>query len=156
MTESRQQLTTTTPDERLRQAGIVSWTKLLSPPDLDRHRAALGIELEVVSAKVDRFGWGKMPDALRIRLRQDWMDTLQDYGVDEVRAACAEALEDNPREATNEGRIKARIIAARARRLAAVPKPIEPEPETRKPDAATRAAQAAELLAGFKRMDAAE
>lgn len=127
---------------------------MLSPPDLDRHRAALGIELEVVSAKVDRFGWGKMPEALRIRLRQDWMDALQDYALDEVRAACAEALEENPRDATNEGRIKARIIAARARRLAALPKPLEPQPAPRKPDAATRAAQAAELLPTFKRMDA--
>lgn len=131
-------------------------TKSLSPPDLDRHRADLGIELEVASVKVDRFGWSKMPEALRIRLRQDWMDALQDFGLDEVRAACGEALEENPREATNEGRIKARIIAARARRLAALPKPPEPMPEIRKPDAAIRAAQAAELLSTFKRMDTTE
>ncbi len=131
-------------------------TKSLSPQELDHHRAALGIELEVTSAKVDRFGWGKMPDALRIRLRQDWMDALQDFTIDEVREACREALADSPRDAVNEQRIKALVIAARARRLAAIPKPPAPDLTDRRPDAETRARQARELLAKFNRMDAAE
>lgn len=133
-------------------------TKSLSPPALDRHRASLGIELEVVSVKVDRFGWDRMGDGLRLRLRQDWMDALQDFSIDEVRAACREALGGNPRDAVNEQKIKALIIADRARRLAAVPKPIAPEPVVERPDAATRARIAAELLGSFtpKKMDAAE
>ena len=131
-------------------------TKSLSPQGLDHHRAALGIELEVTSAKVDRFGWGKMPDALRIRLRQDWMDALQDFTIDEVRAACREALAESPRDACNEEKIKALVIADRARRLAAIPKPSAPDLTDRRPDAETRARQARELLAKFNRMDAAE
>lgn len=133
-------------------------TKLLSPPALDRHRAALGIELEVVSVKADRFGWDRMSNDLRMRLRQDWMDALQDFTLDEVRAACREALGGNARDAVNEEKVKALIIADRARRLAAIPKPPEPETKTERPDAETRARIANELLAGFnpKRMDAAQ
>jgi hypothetical protein len=116
----------------------------------------LGIELQVASAKVDRFGWDRMPPELRTRLRQDWMDALQDFALGEVQAACRQALGDNPRDAVNEQKIKALIIADRARRLAAIPKPPEPDPVDRRPDAETRARQAAELLANMKRMDAAE
>lgn len=148
----------TTSETRLAKAGIVSLTKSLSPPALDHHRAALGIELEVVSVKADRFGWDRMSNDLRLRLRQDWMDALQDFTLDEVRAACREALGGNARDAVNEEKIKALIIADRARRLAAIPKPLLPEPESKRPDAETRALLANELLAGFnsKRMDAAQ
>ena len=105
--------------------------------------------------KVDRFGWGKMPDGLRIRLRQDWMDALQDFSISEVQAACRAALSDAPRDAVNEQRIKALVIADRARRLAAVPKQSLPEPEVKKPDAETRRRIAAEVLGAFtpKKMD---
>lgn len=112
--------------------------------------------MEVVSVKVDRFGWGQMNDTLRKRLRQDWVDALQDFALVEVQDACKVALGGNPRDAVNEEKIKALVIADRARRLMAIPKPPEPEQKPVKPDADTRARLAAELLSGFtpKRMDA--
>jgi hypothetical protein len=108
--------------------------------------------------KVDRFGWANMADGLRKRLRQDWVDCLQDYGLEEVRSACRESLGGSSRDAVNEEKVKALVIADRARRLAAIPKQSLPAPDLRKPDAETRARIAAELLGGFtpKRMDAAE
>lgn len=98
-----------------------------------------------------------MHDGLRKRLRQDWVDALQDYGLEEVRSACREALGGNAKDAVNEEKVKSMIIADRACRLAAIPKHPLPAPEIRKPDAETRARQAAELLGKApKRMDAAE
>ena len=108
-------------ETRLQKAGIVSWTKLLTSHELDRHRAALAIELEVQSIKVDRFGWNAMNEALRKRLRQDWVDALQDYGIEEVRAACRTALAGNVRDAVNEEKIRGLVIADRGHRLAAIP-----------------------------------
>lgn len=93
-----------------------------------------------------------MSDGLRTRLRQDWMDALQDFTIPEVRAAIAAALEESPKEATNEGRIKARIVADRGRRLLSLPKPIDRDESDRRPPAHIRAAQAAELLGSIKRM----
>jgi hypothetical protein len=118
----------------------------------------LAVELEVVSVKVDRFGWGQMNDTLRKRLRQDWVDALQDFALSEVQDACRVALGGNQKDAVNEEKIKAMVVADRARRLLAIPKPPEPERKIERPDAEARARIAAELLGSFtpKRMDAAE
>lgn len=147
----------TTTQDRLQKAGIVSWTKSLKSHELDHHRALLAVELEVVSVKVDRFGWAQMNDTLRKRLRQDWVDALQDFALAEVQDACKVALGGNAKDAVNEEKIKALVLVDRARRLAAIPKPSLPDTESQRPDAETRARIAAEVLgaANFtpKRMD---
>ena len=110
--------------------------------------------------KVDRFGWGQMNDTLRKRLRQDWVDALQDFALAEVQDACKVALGGNPRDAVNEEKIKVLVIADRARRLAAIPKQSLPAPVVDRPDAAERQRIAAEVLKSVnftpKKMDAAE
>ena len=138
--------TEVTTGNRLQQAGIVSLTKSLKSHELDRHRALLAVELEVVSVKVDRFGWGQMNDTLRKRLRQDWVDALQDFTLAEVQDACKVALGGNAKDAVNEEKIKTLVMQDRARRLAAIPKQSLPEPERALPDAETRRRIAAEIL----------
>jgi hypothetical protein len=76
------------------------------------------------------------------------MDALQDYPLDEIRAACREAVLARPSAMPNEGHILAKIMEARARFLKlARPVPL-PEPVREK----VSATAAAEIMAqaGFK------
>jgi hypothetical protein len=107
----------------LARAGIVFLTKSLPPPALERHKAYLGLELEVLSRKLDRFGWDSMDPAIRTRLRADWMNALADFTLDEVQAACRVALRNKAKDALNEETIVGIIQSNRARIVAALPKP---------------------------------
>lgn len=85
--------------------------------------------MEILAKKFDRFGWERdSGSAAQDGLIVDWMDALQDYPLDEVRAACRQAVLSNPNKMPNEGHVKAEIIKARARIVAANPKRVEPEP----------------------------
>lgn len=122
-------------------------TKSLPPHELERHRAALGLELEVMSRKLDRFGWDQMDPTIRTRLRADWADALADFTIDEVQAACREALGGKPAEAMNEERIAGIVQRNRGRVVASLPKPAEPFREREPVDKG--AAQAIVDAAGF-------
>lgn len=94
-------------------------SKLLASQDLDRHRAMLGLELEIMSKKLDRFGWDRDRDTpAHDRIVIDWMDALQDFPLSEVQAACRQWLRDSPRKMPNEGDIFS-IISEQRRRVAA-------------------------------------
>lgn len=41
--------------------------------------------LEVASAKIDRFGWDRMSDAIKDQLCKDWVTALGKYRLDEVK-----------------------------------------------------------------------
>lgn len=105
--------------------------KSLASPALTEHRAMLALELEVLSKKVDRFGWDRDRNSpAHDRLVIDWMDALQDYPLDEVRAACRAFIAGNPNKPPHEGHILALIDAARVKFLQdhARAKPPAPEP----------------------------
>ncbi|KAF0675093.1 hypothetical protein PMES_02614 [Profundibacterium mesophilum KAUST100406-0324] len=100
----------------------------------------VAVELEVLAKKFDRFGWERdRGSAAHDRMLTDWMDALQDYPLDEIRAACRAAVLANPGKMPNEGHIAAQIIAARGKRVAALPKPA-PVNEPRETLSADRAA----------------
>jgi len=102
-------------------------SKSLGSQDLAQHRAMVAVELEVLAKKLDRFGWERDRGSMaHDRMLTDWMDALQDYPLDEVRAACAAAIIANPNKMPNEGHVRAEIMKARQRIVAALPKPIEP------------------------------
>lgn len=108
----------------------------------------VGLELEVLSKKVDRFGWDRdRGSASHDRIMRDWMDVLQDYLLDEVQAACRAALLSNPNKMPNEGHVRAEIIKARAKVVASLPEPVEPVPVLDRVDPETAAEIMAE--AGF-------
>ena len=114
----------------------------------------VAFELEVVSTKIDRFGWGQMSEAMKDRLTLDWMDALDPYGLDEIKTACSVLMGSKPKDATNEHRVKAAIVAGRAKALAALPKPLPlPEPERPEPSAASKErvnAMVEDLSSGLK------
>lgn len=124
-------------------------SKSLGSQELAQHRAMVAVELEVLAKKLDRFGWERDRNSpAHDRLVVDWMDALQDYPLDEIRAACRAAVMDRPNSMPNEGHIIAKIMDARAAfvRTARKPEPAEPPREKISAD------RAAEILAevGFK------
>jgi hypothetical protein len=119
----------------------------------------VAVELEVMAKKFDRFGWDRdRGSAAHDRMITDWMDALQDFPLDEVKAACRAAVLENPNRMPNEGHIRSQIMAARKRAVQGLPKP---EPEYYRPPSPTaeEKARVSELLAsaGFapKRFDGA-
>jgi hypothetical protein len=111
----------------------------------------VAFELEVISKKVDRFGWDRDRNTpAQDRLLIDWMDALQDYPVDEVRAACRMHTQEKPNKVPNEGHIKAIIIRERGRVAASQPKPVQPDPPRPSPTPEQKA-KADELVAQFAR-----
>ena len=96
---------------------------------LKKHLSLISFELEVVSTKIDRFGWGQMSKDMKDRLTADWVDILGDFRLAEVREACSALMGSKPKDATNECMVKVQILASRAIELQS----LQPEPEP-KPD----------------------
>lgn len=120
---------------------------------MTKHKALVAVELEALAKKFDRFGWERdHGKAAQDRLIMDWIEALCDFPLDEIQAACREAVRDNPDKMPNEGHILKRIIAKRAEIRRAAPKPEAPrnypsmDPEAQ----AERKRKAEEILAGFK------
>ena len=83
----------------------------------------IAVELEVLAKKTDRFGWDRDRGSMaHDRLLLDWMDALQDFTLDEVKAACRQAVLDDPKHMPNEGQIVSLIMAGRKAKVAALPK----------------------------------
>lgn len=135
---------------------LVHLTKSLSPQELDSHRAQVGVRLEVLVRKTDKFGWDRMDPNVRTILRKDWMDALQDFTLPEIDEACRAAVMANPDRCPNEGHIRGLILKERAAIRASIPKPAAPEPTIRTTE--ERRAIVARVLAsvGSKRQEAAE
>lgn len=107
-------------------------SKSLESRALAQHQAMVAFELEVLAKKTDRFGWERDRNSpAHDRLVMDWIAALQDYPLDEVRAACRAAVLANPKITPNEGHIAAHIVSARRKfveaRKRALPPPAEPE-----------------------------
>jgi hypothetical protein len=109
----------------------------------------VAVELEVLAKKLDRFGWERdRNSAAHDRIVMDWMDALQDYPLDEIRAACRAAVLDRPNSMPNEGHIISKIMEARAAFVRSVKRQEPQEPPREK----LSADRAAEIMAevGFK------
>ena len=85
---------------------------------LTKHRAMVAFELEVLAKKMDRFGWDRDREtAAQDRLITDWMDTLQDYPLNEIKAAITACLDAQPKRLPNERDVLLQIMTARERFL---------------------------------------
>lgn len=124
-------------------------SKFFASQDLAKHRAMVALELEVMAKKMDRFGWERDRNSLvHDRLVTDWMDALQDFTLDEIRAACRQAVKARPNSMPNEGHILEQITKARTDFLRMNRPPVPPEPERKRVDPETHAAILASV--GFK------
>ena len=98
-------------------------TKVLTPQELQSHVDLVGVRLELISRKYDRFGWDNISAEVRSMLKADWNDKLMDYSIDEIDAAISQYVDDTKnKKAAHEGQIKAIIIANRQRVVASQPK----------------------------------
>ena len=122
---------------------ILPLSRFLASQDLDKHRAMVAVELEVMAKKMDRFGWDRdRGSAAHDRLVIDWMDALQDYPLDEVKAACREWVLASPRKMPNEGDIVGLIQASRRKVVEARPQRSDPaQDDARERVSADRAAE---------------
>ena len=107
---------------------------LLDSPGLKAHRAMLAVELEVLAMKTDRFGWEReRGNPIQDRLITDWMDTLQDFPLEEVKGAIKACLDIKPGKMPNERDVLFQVHKDRARQLiiakaqANAPPPEDPE-----------------------------
>ena len=131
-------------------------SKSLDSRALAQHQAMIAFELEVLAKKTDRFGWERDRNSpAHDRLVMDWISALQDFPLDEVRAACKAAVLSDPKNMPNEGHIVAKIMAARAQFVASHRRLAPPPVDARSMDVgdaerARRAALAAELLGSAK------
>jgi len=90
----------------------------LDSQDLKKHRAMVAFELEVLAMKLDRFGWERARETpTQDRLIQDWMDTLQDYPLDEIKAGITACLDDRPTKMPHERDVLFQVMKIRARKL---------------------------------------
>ncbi len=130
-------------------------SRSLGLQDLAKHRAMVALELEVLSKKLDRFGWERDRNSpAQDRLILDWMDALQDYPLDEIRMACRAVLTERPNAMPHEGHVLSAIQKRRAELVKyyrpQIPEPPQerelPTPERR----AEMAAYAADVLRGLR------
>jgi|JI7StandDraft_1071085.scaffolds.fasta_scaffold100285_2 hypothetical protein len=124
---------------------------LLDSQALKAHRAMLAMELEVLAMKTDRFGWEReRGNPIQDRLITDWMDTLQDYPLDEVQRGISACLDTKPGKMPNERDVLFQVHKDRARQLLTMPKPAVDDP-VRPPPTSEEKARVAEMMrqAGF-------
>lgn len=114
----------------------------------------VGLELEVIAKKLDRFGWERDRGTYaHDRMMTDWMDVLQDYPIEEIRAACRAVLRESPNKMPNEGHVYDAIMKARAAFVEKNRRPVEEVHQTRPMMDEGYRARADEMLRelGFKR-----
>jgi hypothetical protein len=99
---------------------------------LDQHRAILAFELDVVSQKVQRFGWHDMASQMKDRLTKDWVDCLEPYPFPEVKRGIADCLEVDPKKCPTEQAVRLAIHKRRAKAIRES-ESIEPEQEKERP-----------------------
>ena len=135
---------------------ILPLSRSLDSRALAQHQAMIAFELEVLAKKTDRFGWERDRNSpAHDRLVMDWIIALQDFPLDEVRAACKAAVLSDPKNMPNEWHIVAKVMAARAQFVASHKRIAPPKVDARPMDVgdaerARRAALAAELLGSAK------
>lgn len=110
----------------------------------------VAVELEVLAKKLDRFGWDRdRGTAIQDRLILDWMDTLQDYPLDEIRKAITACLDARPKQVPNERDVLFQILKARETFLIVNRRRTPPPDPDRQPVTAEAAARIMEEF-GFR------
>ncbi len=87
-----------------------------------QNAALVAFELEVVSAKVDRFGWKDLSSEMKQRLSDDWTSVLRSYPISEVKRGIGDCLDDNPRRCPNEHDVKSKIMKRRQSAMQRLPR----------------------------------
>lgn len=100
------------------------YVQSLSPREAFEHRAWIGVRIE---ALLDGY-WNSRPsDAVKAEIMADWMDALENYHPDEIRAACRGYVNGPNRDRKPKtGDIVELIVGKRTEVRRSLPKPPEP------------------------------
>ncbi len=106
------------------------YAQSLSPQECTKHRAWIGVRVE---ALLDGYWQSRPSDLVKAEILADWMDALQNYAPEEIRAACREYLAgpDCARK-PKPGDIKAIMQTHRANELARF-RASQPAPQPEEP-----------------------
>lgn len=106
----------------------------MKPQELQSHVTNLGLRLELVSRKHDRFGWDRISEEMKTLLRADWNAALMGYTIEEVDRAIADLTVSMPSKCPNEGHVVSEIMKSRKSELAHwhANKSTPPAPETKR------------------------
>lgn len=77
-------------------------TSSLKPHEQDRHRAQIGLRVEVI---LDGYWQTRPSDVVKAGILADWMDEMQDWHLDQITAALKEWRNSNPSRKPNPGHI---------------------------------------------------
>lgn len=98
-------------DNNKTSAVVTKTTALLSqslaPQELDKHRAWIGVRIEVMLHGY----WKDTPSGLvKDGIMRQWMNALHNFTQEEIDKACSEYVLSNPRRKPNEGHIRELIM----------------------------------------------
>lgn len=91
-----------------------------------KHRLWIGLRAE---ALLDGYWQNRPSEAVKEEIVADWIAALEAFTPEEIRDACREWVNANPRQKPNQGGVRQIILAKRALAVAKAKRP-EPEPFT--------------------------
>ena len=128
------------------------YAQSLSPQECTNHRAWIGLRVE---ALLDGYWQNRPSDLVKAEILADWMDALQNFSPDEIRAGCRDYLsgQDCDRK-PKPGDIRDLINRRRGAELAKwrASQPVEPPPrELSEDELAEKRKRADEIMRGFSK-----
>lgn len=87
-------------------------TSSLLPHERDQHRARIAVDVEIV---LDGYWQSRPSDLVKAGILADWMDTLEDWHVDQIRFALRKWRDMNPSKKPNPSHILAILKGERGK-----------------------------------------
>lgn len=120
----------------------------MPPQERLKHRAWIGVRIE---ALLDGYWSSRPSEAVKAEILADWMDALENFTPDEIRAACRQYIEGPDRSRKPKtGDLIEMLVAKRTEIRRSLPKPPEPPSPVLSVPQEERRKQAAEIMARFK------
>lgn len=90
------------------------------------------MEMDVLSSKIDRYGWDRMDAAIKDRLKKDWLEALIDFPIKEIQRGISDFMTERASKglavkAPSEFDVVSAIRKRRKAALASAPRPPEPK-----------------------------
>lgn len=120
----------------------------MPPQDRLKHRAWIGVRIE---ALLDGYWSARPSEAVKAEILTDWMDALENFTPDEIRAACREYMEGPDRaRKPKTGDLIEMLVAKRTEIRRSLPKPPEPPSPVLSVPQEERRRQAEAIMARFR------
>jgi hypothetical protein len=123
------------------------YAQSLPPQERLKHRAWVGVRIE---ALLDGYWSSRPSEAVKSEILGDWMDALENFTPDEIRAGCRQYLDGPNRDRKPKtGDIVELLVAKRTDIRRSLPKPPEPPSPALSVPVEERRKQAEQILKSF-------